>query len=67
MVRPSADKVILYLPYVKPSRYLKGKNQYKLSAGVTYKTTKICHLCQNSESNLKALFNHLFRPGRWNR
>jgi hypothetical protein len=33
--------MILYLPYVKPSRYLNGEKQNKLSGGVTYKTVKI--------------------------
>jgi hypothetical protein len=41
-----SEKMILYLPYVKPSQYLNEENRNKLSAGVTYKTTKIHEFVQ---------------------
>ena len=38
--------MILYLPYVKPSRYLNEEKQNKLSGGVTYKAIKIFFISQ---------------------
>ena len=35
-----SEKMILYLPYVKPSQYLNEKST-QTQRGVTYKTTKI--------------------------